>query len=118
MKAKEARYQEMDLTIPAFIMRDKKLNGMQKPIFALYYKMNKSEENLTFYPLKTAQIFDTRVDDICYNFNQLLLKGYVTNLSGHQVSPSSTDLVFKVNYNQIGAQSQNASKQQTENQLF
>jgi len=111
-------YQQMDLIIPAFIMRDKKVNGMQKPMFALYYKMNKSEENLTFYPLKTAQIFDTRVDDICYNFNQLLAKGYIINLSGHQVSPSSTDLVFKVNPLKLTTTSQSAPKQETENQLF
>jgi phenylalanyl-tRNA synthetase beta subunit len=111
-------YQQMDLIIPAFIMRDKKLNGMQKPMFALYYKMNKSEENLTFYPLKTAQIFDTRVDDICYNFNQLLAKGYIINLSGHQVSPSSTDLVFKVNPLKLTTTAQSAPKQETENQLF
>lgn len=111
-------YQQMDLIIPAFIMRDKKLNGMQKPMFALYYKMNKSEENLTFYPLKTAQIFDTRVDDICYNFNQLLAKGYIINLSGHQVSPSSTDLVFKVNPLKLTTAAQSAPKQETENQLF
>jgi phenylalanyl-tRNA synthetase beta subunit len=114
----KASYQEMDLTIPAFVMRDKKLNGMQKPMFALYYKMNKSEENLTFYPLKTAQIFDTRVDDICYNFNQLLAKGYIINLSGHQVSPSSTDLVFKVNPLKLTTTAQSAPKQETENQLF
>jgi phenylalanyl-tRNA synthetase beta subunit len=111
-------YQQMDLIIPAFIMRDKKLNGMQKPMFALYYKMNKSEENLTFYPLKTAQIFDTRVDDICYNFNQLLAKGYIINLSGHQVSPSSTDLVFKVNPLKLTPTAQSVPKQETENQLF
>jgi phenylalanyl-tRNA synthetase beta subunit len=111
-------YQQMDLIIPAFIMRDKKLNGMQKPMFALYYKMNKSEENLTFYPLKTAQIFDTRVDDICYNFNQLLAKGYIINLNGHQVSPSSTDLVFKVNPLKLTTTAQSAPKQETENQLF
>jgi len=118
MKSKEARYQEMDLTIPAFIMRDKKLNGMQKPIFALYYKMNRSEPSLTFYPKKTAMIFDTRVDDICYNFNQLLVKGYIINLGNHPVSPESTKLEFKVNYNLYTAASQNASKQETENQLF
>lgn len=115
---KATSYQEMDLTIPAFIMRDKKLNGMQKPMFALYYKMNKSEDNLTFYPLKTAQIFDTRVDDICYNFNQLLLKGYLINLNGHQVSPSSTSLVFKVNPLKLVSTAQSAPQTQTENQLF
>jgi hypothetical protein len=116
MKSKETRYQEMDLMIPAFIMRDKKLNGMQKLMFALYYKMDKTETNLTFYPLKTAQIFDTRVDDICYNFNQLLAKQYIVNLSGHQVSPSSTDLVFKVNPSKL-IQTRPAQLE-TENKLF
>ena len=118
MKAKDQRYQDMDLTIPSFIMRDKKLNGMQKPIFALYYKMNRTETSLTFYPKKTAIIFDTRVDDICYNFNQLLAKGYIINLGNHPVSPDSTNLEFKVNYNLHTTVSQDASKQQTETQLF
>lgn len=110
------RYEEMDLTIPHFIMKDSKLKGMQKLMFALYYKMAKAQEYLTFYPLKTAQIFDTRVDDICYNFNQLLANGYLINTNGAQVSPNSTELVFKVNPLKLRAQ--RPAQPKTENQLF
>lgn len=113
---REPRYEDLDLTIPAFIMKDSRLNGMQKPMFALYYKMAKAQEYLTFYPLKNAQIFDTRVDDICYNFQQLLNNGYLINTNGAQVSPNSTELVFKVN--PLKLVTTRPTQPKTENQLF
>lgn len=117
MKTKEEHYQGMDLMVPAFIMRDKNLKGLQKLMYALYYKMSKSEPNLTFYPKKTAQILDTRVDDVVYNFQQLLQKGYVTNLTSHPVSPNTTNVEFKVNILVANKASQCTPKQ-LENGLF
>jgi hypothetical protein len=116
MSTIQARYEDMDLTIPAFIMKDTRLKGMQKLMFALYYKMAKAQEYLTFYPLKNAQIFDTSVKDICYNMQQLLDNGYLINTNGAQVSPNSTDLVFKVN--PLKLVRTRPAQPETQNQLF
>jgi hypothetical protein len=117
MKHKEEHYQGMDLTVPAFVMRDKNLKGMQKLIYALYYKMSKTEPILTFYPKKSAQIFDTRVDDICYNFQQLLDKGYITNMTKHPVTPNTTNVEFKVNI-LVGTKVSQCTPKQLESGLF
>lgn len=116
MNTLQTRYEEMDLVIPSFIMRDTRLKGMQKPMFALYYKMAKSQEYLTFYPLKNAQIFDTSVKDICYNMEQLIQNGYLINTNGAPVSPNSTDLVFKIN--PLKLVRTRPAQPETQNQLF
>lgn len=90
-------YTQQELTIPSYIWNDKKLNGIQKMMYALYVKIGKNTAEQTFYPRKQAQIFNTHTKDVTYNFGELVKKNYIIIISGETIDENSTDVTYTIN---------------------
>lgn len=90
-------YENQELHIPSYIWNDKKLNGIQKMMIALYTKIQRNTPVQTFYPKKQAQIFDTHVKDIVYNFEQLIGKGYITLTQPASINENTPGATYIIN---------------------
>lgn len=77
-KIYDLNYSNADLTIPASIWNDKKVNGIQKMMLALFKKLTKDGQQKTkFLSRITAQILATHEKDVLYNVKQLHSKGFI-----------------------------------------
>ncbi len=77
-KIYDKNYSNQDMTIPASIWNNKKINGFQKILLALYKKLTKNgQEKVQFMSRMQAQICATHEKDILYNAKELHKKGFI-----------------------------------------
>ena len=80
----DKNYSNQDMTIPASIWNNKKINGFQKILLSLYKKLTKDgQQKVQFMSLMQAQICATHEKDILYNAKQLHQKGFI-KLTKHE----------------------------------
>jgi hypothetical protein len=79
MKIYVKDYQKMDLTIPTFIWNNKKINGYEKQIIALLYKLTtKGMEQQKYLTRMIAKANHDEEEAVVMVIDGLVKKGYVT----------------------------------------
>lgn len=77
-KIYDLNYSNTDLTIPSSIWNDKKVNGLQKMMLALFKKLTKDGKQKTkFLSRITSKILATHEKDTLYNVKELHKKGFI-----------------------------------------